>query len=134
MKRGNTLKRLIMIGLALLLLTACGREIHENISEEMVEDTEQIISIFDETIKEDRELSNKEVKTFERYKIKYETKKENPEVYPEGFSEEEIRLYGLTDVMIDDYDRIVTLSSDHEDYETQRDRLYRVIETGKIDK
>ena len=134
LKRGNTLKRLIMMILALLLLTACGREVHENIEEGLVEDTEQIIAIFDENIKEDEALSKKEEKTFQEYIVKYEVMKENPEVYgKESFTDEENRLFVMTQKMIEEYEFYTSsLSSDEENYENERRRIYNVIETGQI--
>lgn len=123
-----------MISFALLLLSACGQQVHENINEGLVEDTEQIISIFDDNIKEEKALTKKQEKTFQQYIVKYEVMKENPEVYSkESFTDEENRLFVMTQKMIEEYDFYTSsLSSDDENYENERRRLYNVIETGQI--
>lgn len=126
------MKKLFMLLMAALLLAACGDKVHENIRQELAADTEQVISIFDKTIEEDRELTEREEKIFQEYQVKYGAIKNNPDLTSDKLTDEENRLFILTSDMIDMYDYYTTLKSDHEKYERTRDRLRKVIETGKI--
>ena len=104
-----------------------GQNVHENISEEIAADTKQILSIFDETIDDQRALTEREQKSFEQYSLKYSVKSDAAEL-----SEEEDRLYILTYKMIEMYDYYTALTSDQSDYEKMKQMIERVIETGEI--
>lgn len=71
------MKRLIMVSLALLLLSACGR--NENISEGMEKDTEQILALIEEAAEEKRESTLDEWDTLIEYEVKYEGMKDREE-------------------------------------------------------
>ncbi|MDR4318374.1 Uncharacterised protein [Niallia circulans] len=114
--------------LGILILSGCGNSVHENISEEMATDTEQILEIFDENIKEERSLNEREEKIFESYSTKY-----GAHYKTDGdLTEEETRLYILTNNLIDMYDHLTTLSSDKENYENQKSVIKKVIKEGEI--
>lgn len=114
--------------LGILILTGCGNSVNENISEEMATDTEQILVIFDDNIKEERSLNEREQKIFDSYSTKY-----GAYYKTEGeLTEEEERLYILTNNLIDMYDNLTTLSSDKEDYENQKSIIKKVIKEGEI--
>lgn len=66
-----------MISLALLLLSACGR--NEEISEGMEKDTEQVLSLIEEAAEEKRESTLDEWDTLIEYDVTYEGKKEREE-------------------------------------------------------
>ena len=71
------MKRLILMSIALLLLTACGR--NENISEGMEKDTEQVLALIEEAAEEKRESTLDEWDTLIEYNVKYEGMKEREE-------------------------------------------------------
>ncbi|MEK4442354.1 hypothetical protein [Niallia sp. FSL K6-0077] len=114
--------------LSVVILSGCGNSIHKNISEEMATDTEQILEIFDDNIKEERSLNEREQKIFESYSTKY-----GAHYKTEGdLTEEETRLYILTNNLIDMYDHLTTLTSDKENYENQKSIIKKVIKEGEI--
>lgn len=121
------MKKLLYLIFISILLVGCGQKVHENIEQGMADDTEQVISIFDKTIKEDRTLTEKEEKVFEEYKVKYSAYEKTDKL-----SEEENRLFILTRDMIDMYNYHTTLSSDNEGYEKIKKLIRSVIKTGKI--
>lgn len=125
------MRKVLVLLLMAILLSACGG-IHENISEDMANDTEQVISIFESAIDEDRDFTEREEAVFINYQAEYNVKRDNPDVYDDEFTEEENRLLILTTNMIDMADSLTLLSSDTENFESNRDRIRRVIETGEI--
>lgn len=125
------MKKIIVLLFLLLTLTSCGG-VHENISKEMAKDTEQIISIFEAVIEEEREFTEREEATLQSYQVNYETIQENPDMYDGGLTEEENRLMILTVKMIEFKNQMTLLASDKKSFESNRDTIRRVIKTGEI--
>ncbi|HEY4554367.1 MAG TPA: hypothetical protein VIG80_14340 [Bacillaceae bacterium] len=115
-----------------IVLTGCGNKVHKNIGQEMADDTEQIISIFEKNIKDNSDLSERDKKVFEEYKIKYGAMSKEPDSSSLKLTEEENRLYILTRNMIDMYDFYTTLKSDHEKFDNMKESIRTVIKTGEI--
>lgn len=117
---------------ALMLLVACSSKVHENISEEMAKDTEQILDIMDSAIDEERDLTDRELSVFEQYLATYNAKLDNPDLAVGGLTEEEERLLIVTSMVIETPEIFMTLESDIERYESMKEQIKNVIKTGEI--
>lgn len=124
------MKKVIL--LSFILLVGCGDKLHENISESMAEDTKQILEIMDDVIKEDRELTEKEQNIFKSYHEFYQSKMLEPESSVLKLTEEEKRLFLLTNDIAENPELFYTLESDKERYESWKERILNVMETGNI--
>lgn len=122
------MNKILLFVVIMFTLTACGQKVHENISEEVAADTEQIISITDKLSEENRDLSERERKVFDQYLMKYEIARNELD----SLNEEEYRVSRLTEHLIEGYEMYTTLAGDKEDYEASKERIYRVMETGSI--
>ena len=125
------MKKLAAI-ILILFLAACGSTVHENISEEIVNDTNQILDIMDEAVESGDDLSDRDWETFDSYYAKYNGKLDNPDATVGGLTEEEERLFILVSNIIEHPEFFYTLESDKEDYENQKSTIQNVIETGEI--
>ena len=126
------MKKLAAIILILFLAACGGEKVHENISEDMVNDTNQILDIMDEAVESGNDLSDRDWDTFDSYYAKYNGKLENPDATVGGLTEEEERLFILVSNIIEHPEFYYTLESDKEDYANQKRTIQNVIETGEI--
>lgn len=108
-------------------MVGCSNKVNENIDESMAKDTEKIISIIDDAIKEDRDLNEKEEKYFEQYELSYGAKYKS-----EHLTEEEERLYLSTQGILENPEFYYTLESDKEKFESTKETLHNIIKTGNI--
>lgn len=127
------MKRLLFIVLAAMLLVACGKDkVHENINEDMAQDTKQVLSIYGESIKEDRLFTEKESLTVEDYLTKYGARYNQGEGTSHELSEEESRLFILTRNWIEIYPEGVLYDSGIESFKNTKEIIETVINTGEI--
>ncbi|MEH7383059.1 hypothetical protein V7138_21530 [Bacillus sp. JJ1533] len=119
------MKKLLLFSLISLFLFGCSSNIHKNISENMARDTEQILSIFDSTIEEDKDLTEKDKEVMLHYQAAYG-------VDTSKLSEEENRLYLLTEKLIRTPKLFITLESDKDRYQQTKKIIHNVIKTGEI--
>lgn len=126
------MRKLFCLVFIWFLLTGCGNSIHENIDEKMAADTRQIINIFDTAIKEGRSFTDDESFVVDDYVLLYNAKLNNPDLVVGGLTEEERRLLILTTKMIDMAETLILIESNHESYDSQKDSINNVINTGNI--
>lgn len=123
---GDGSVRKIIIFTVLFLLVACGK-VHENIDDGMVKDTNDIIDIIENTIKKDRDFTDREENKLNSYIVKYGAFKNDGRL-----TEEEGRLFNLAEQLIDNYDYYAYLDSDDEYFEDSVRYINNVIETGSM--
>jgi len=119
------MKKVLLFLSVMIVLFGCSAKVHKNISEDMAKDTEQILSIFDKAIEEDEDISEKDKEIMLHYQAAYgaDTSK---------LSEEENRLYILTEKLIDTPELFITLESDKERFQQSKKEIQNVIKTGEI--
>ncbi len=107
--------------MAVLLLSACGAKtkVHENINQELAEDTIEVLEIIVDANKNDREFTEEERTKLDQYSAHYSTE----------FTDEERRIYVLTDDLIE-YVKELTLEP--EDFKSEKERILKVMETGNF--
>jgi|SRR5690625_3373316 len=120
------MKRILVI--ALLILTACGNSIHENIDEKMAEDTKQVMDIVDKAYKEDREFTEREQVKLDDYQLLYGAKDKIGDLT----EEESLLLLLVSGDLIDRYDTYSLLDSNKEFYDITVGRIDNVIKTGNV--
>lgn len=119
-------KGLVLFVIALLFLAGCNK-VHENINQSMADDTEQVLTIIETNMKEDRDLTERETATMDDYLLLYGAKEKSDKL-----TEEENRLFILTRNLIEMYERSSALSSDKDSYNDAIKRIRTVIKTGSI--
>jgi len=120
------MKRVLVI--ALLILTACGNSIHENIDEKMAEDTKQVMDIVDKAYKEDRDFTDREQAKLDDYQLLYGAKDKVGDLT----EEESLLLLLVSNDLIDRYDAYSLMDSNKEFYKITVDRINSVIKTGEV--
>ncbi|MCG1029298.1 lipoprotein [Virgibacillus halodenitrificans] len=121
------MKKVLFVLVSLLVLTACGDKVNENINEDMATDTTQIIDISDNVIKEERSLEDNETAIMDDYQLLYGAK------YKKGdLTEEEERLYLLVRNMLDMKEQLLYKETGQENYKHQKNLIESVIKTGTI--
>lgn len=122
------MKRLLilMIGF-ILLLAACGSDLHKNVRKDIADDTNKIISIVENAIDEERELNEDELETLEKYQ----------DVYNVGnFGEldikaEEAYLISTTETLsARDLEDFYSLPSDKKDFDKIKNRIEQMMTEG----
>ncbi len=96
----------------------------------MADDTKQILEIMDDVIYEDRALTEEELNIFDSYHTFYQSKMLEPDSSAIKLTEEETRLFLLASDIVEDPDLFSTLESDKARYESWKERIINVIETG----
>lgn len=125
------MKRIIIIFLTALLLTACVSKKHENINQDMADDTNQILTIYDVSIKEDRLFTEKELLIIDKYALSYgaKSKVENSSL---SLTEEENMLYLMTKNLFDFFPDGVLTESEKVNYEKTKEHVRKVIKDGAL--
>ncbi|MBO1003166.1 membrane lipoprotein lipid attachment site-containing protein [Pseudogracilibacillus auburnensis] len=115
------MKRLLFVLMAVLLLSACGEKIvvHENINQELAEDTIEMLGIIEDVSKKDRGFTEEERAKLDQYSAHYSTE----------FTDEERRVYVLTEDLIE-YVKEITI--EQEDFKSEKERVLKVMETGNF--
>ncbi|WP_200411362.1 hypothetical protein [Virgibacillus salexigens] len=121
------MKNVLLLVILSVVLVGCGDKIHENIGEDIADDTNQILNIMDGVIEEKNEISEQEKEIFDHYYIKYSAFQKNSEL-----SEEEERLFILVKHIVENPEFYTTLESDKENYEDRKRQINNVIKTGQI--
>lgn len=105
--------------MTVLLLSACGEktEVHENINQELAEDTIEILDIVEDAIKVEREFTEEEKTVLDKYFAHYSN----------DFTDEERRVYILTENLIE---YVAESTLEQEDFEIDKEGILKVIETG----
>lgn len=113
----------------MIALSGCGsEEVHENISDELYEDTKHVVEILDAAKEAELELTVKEEKTIDKYLMKYE---DDEVVVGEAMTEEDKRLYGFVTILVDEFSTYTGLPTEEERYDGYREDIDNVIETGE---
>ncbi len=113
--------------LFIILLSACGQKVHENISEQFYEDTKYVMDTLDNAWDENRELKSDEQKGIDSYVFKYEDREI---AVGEDMTEEEERLFGMVTNMIGVFEVSSGLPGDKDTYNSFRGWAYEIIEKG----
>lgn len=122
------MKRLLIILMAaVMLLAACGSDLHKNVRKDIADDTNKIISIAENAIDEERELNEEELTTLEKYQDAYSVSNFGEiEITPE-----EVYLISTTnDLATRDLDDFYSLPSDKKDFEKIKSRIEEVMKKG----
>lgn len=121
---GNYVKRLLLSIAILITLTACGDEINENISEVMVEDSQQVLDIMDKAIEEGRSLNDlkeNEMAVILGYIEQYVSNEDS-------MSAEEVTLNKETRLVIEEMSKYLNSSKGNEMYEKQKIKVLEAME------
>lgn len=121
------MKKLLLFVILAFALMGCGDKVHDEIREDMADDTKQILTIMDQVIADNSDLSEKDEEVFDQYYIKYSAMKKASEL-----TEEEDRLFILVEHIIENPQFYTTLESDKESYENTKKDINNVIKTGQI--
>lgn len=126
------MKKFLLVSVIVLFLAACGESkgastVHENISEDMANDTEQILNTMDTAIEENRALSDHELSVFDHYLAEYNGKKDVGNLT----GEEEVLLI-TTSKIVENPEIYMTLESDKENYKTLKTQIQNIIKTGEF--
>ena len=107
--------------MVVLLLSACGEKtaVHENINQELAEDTIEVLGIIEDVNEKDREFTEEERMKIDQYSVHYSTE----------FTDEERRVYVLTEDLIE-YVKELTL--EQADFKSEKERVLKVMETGSF--
>ena len=119
------MKQLALLFVAVILLGACGRD--ELISEEMNDDTKQVLDIIQEAVTDNRETAMSEWDTIIEYEVKYDSKLEDKEL-----SVDEELLESFMSDVISLHDADLTLASHNDKLQKKIDDVRHYMKTGKV--